>query len=398
MTTLNLGILAHVDAGKTSLTERLLYAAGVIDRIGRVDDGSTQTDSMALERQRGITIRSAVVSFAIDDLTVNLIDTPGHPDFIAEVERVLSVLDGAILVISAVEGVQAQTRILLRALRRLRVPTLIFVNKVDRTGARYPGVLDEIRARLVPEIVPLTVVDAAGGRDAVALPSRDEDRSRWLDMLTRYDDDLLAAYVDGDTVGAAELDRSLAHATARAEVHPVFAGSAVTGTGIDALIRGIRDLLPAADEDPDAPLAGLIFKIDRGPAGEKLAYARMFAGTVRVRDRIQPGAGADRDARARNRITGLAVFDRGPATPATELRAGQIGVLRGLATARIGDPIGASAATRDGYRFAPPTLETVVVPARPGDRGAVRAALAQLSERYRRRSCRRRSRTTSDWR
>jgi ribosomal protection tetracycline resistance protein len=120
---LNLGILAHVDAGKTSLTERLLFTAGVIDEIGRVDDGSTQTDSLALERQRGITIKSAVVSFAIDDVTVNLIDTPGHPDFIAEVERVLNVLDGAVLVISAVEGVQAQTRVLMRTLQRLRIPT-----------------------------------------------------------------------------------------------------------------------------------------------------------------------------------------------------------------------------------------------------------------------------------
>jgi ribosomal protection tetracycline resistance protein len=135
--TLNLGILAHVDAGKTTLTERLLYAAGVIDAIGSVDEGSTQTDSLALERQRGITIKSAVVSFAIDDVTVNLIDTPGHPDFIAEVERVLSVLDGAVLVLSAVEGVQPQTRVLMRALQRLRVPTLMSVNKIDRPGARY---------------------------------------------------------------------------------------------------------------------------------------------------------------------------------------------------------------------------------------------------------------------
>src|SRR3954464_7193796 len=116
---LNLGILAHVDAGKTSLTERVLFSAGVIDQLGSVDTGSTQTDSLALERQRGITIKSAVVSFMIDDVTVNLIDTPGHPDFIAEVERVLSMLDGAVLVISAVEGVQAQTRVLMRALQRL---------------------------------------------------------------------------------------------------------------------------------------------------------------------------------------------------------------------------------------------------------------------------------------
>ena len=113
-----MGIVAHVDAGKTSLTERLLYAAGVIDRVGRVDDGNTQTDSMDLERKRGITIRSAVVSFELGDLTVNLIDTPGHSDFIAEVERALSVLDGAVLVISAVEGVQVQTRLLMRTLTR----------------------------------------------------------------------------------------------------------------------------------------------------------------------------------------------------------------------------------------------------------------------------------------
>src|SRR5437879_10852215 len=135
MRTLNLGIVAHVDAGKTSLTERLLFAAGVINEIGSVDGGSTQTDSLALERRRGITIKSAVVSFVIDDVMVNLIDTPGHPDFIAEVERVLNVLDGAVLVISAVEGVQPQARVLMRALQRLSVPTLLFVNTIDRPGA-----------------------------------------------------------------------------------------------------------------------------------------------------------------------------------------------------------------------------------------------------------------------
>src|ERR687889_1728443 len=145
MSTLNLGILAHVDAGKTTLTERLLFAAGAIDEIGSVDEGSTQTDSLALERQRGITIKSAVVSFVIDGVTVNLIDTPGHPDFIAEVERVLGVLDGAVLVVSAVEGVQPQTRMLMRALQRLRVPTLLFVNKIDRMGADLDNVLAAIR-------------------------------------------------------------------------------------------------------------------------------------------------------------------------------------------------------------------------------------------------------------
>src|SRR6187401_867777 len=141
MRTLNLGILADVDAGKTTLTERLLYTAGAIDRIGSVDAGTTQTDSLELERERGITIRSAVAPFRIGDLAVNIVDTPGHPDFIAEVERVLGVLDGAVLVVSAVEGVQPQTRVLMRALRRLRVPTLIFINKIDRGGADVDAVL-----------------------------------------------------------------------------------------------------------------------------------------------------------------------------------------------------------------------------------------------------------------
>src|SRR6185436_12655943 len=153
--------LAHVDAGKTSLTERLLHLAGVVDEPGRVDDGNTRTDCLALERRRGITIKSAVVSFALAGVTVNLIDTPGHPDFIAEVERVLDVLDGAVLVVSAVEGVQAQTRILHRTLARLGIPTLILVNKVDRRGERPASVLDEITGKLSPAVVPVAAVEGA---------------------------------------------------------------------------------------------------------------------------------------------------------------------------------------------------------------------------------------------
>src|SRR5262245_8766722 len=125
---------------------------GVIDEIGSVDDGSTQTDSLELERQRGITIKAAVVSFVTDGVTVNLIDTPGHPDFIAEVERALTVLDGAVLVVSAVEGVQAQTRVLMRTLRRLGIPTLIFINKIDRAGADTARVLQGISDRLTPAV------------------------------------------------------------------------------------------------------------------------------------------------------------------------------------------------------------------------------------------------------
>ncbi|MEV4055609.1 GTP-binding protein [Amycolatopsis sp. NPDC049688] len=181
MPTLNLGILAHVDAGKTTLTERLLLAAGVIDRLGRVDDGTTQTDTLALERARGITIKSAVVSFAIGATTVNLIDTPGHPDFIAEVERVLSVLDGAVLVVSAVEGVQAQTRVLARALDRLGIPAVVFVNKTDRRGAD-PG---RVRAEIARKLPPAPVFEGS----ALTGDGVDELRAAVVDLLPKSEED-----------------------------------------------------------------------------------------------------------------------------------------------------------------------------------------------------------------
>jgi ribosomal protection tetracycline resistance protein len=166
--TLTLGVLAHVDAGKTTLTERLLVAAGVLAEPGSVDAGSTHTDTMALERRRGITIRAAVVSFEVDGTTVNLVDTPGHSDFIAEVERALSLLDGAVLVVSAVEGVQAQTLVLMRALQRLGIATVVFVNKVDRAGADPEFVELEVRERLDPD-VPVLFGSALKGEGVAEL-------------------------------------------------------------------------------------------------------------------------------------------------------------------------------------------------------------------------------------
>jgi ribosomal protection tetracycline resistance protein len=376
---LNLGILAHVDAGKTTLTERLLYAAGVIDEVGSVDDGSTQTDTLALERQRGITIKSAVVSFAIGDVTVNLIDTPGHPDFIAEVERVLNVLDGAVLVVSAVEGVQAQTRVLMRTLRRLRIPTLIFVNKIDRGGAHAARTLADIARKLSPAVIAMGTADDEGGRGAQYTPYAAADAdftARLTDLLAEHDDALLSAFVrDEASVSSRRLRRSLAAQTRRALVHPVFFGSAITGAGTGALAAGIRDLLPAADGDAAGPVSGTVFKVERGPAGEKVAYVRMFSGTARVRDRLPFGLGSG------GKVTAISVFDRGAIVRRPSVSAGQIGKLRGLDGIQIGDAIGAPRAAAPGRgHFAPPTLETVVVPRRRADRGALHVALEQLAE------------------
>ena len=381
MRTLNLGILAHVDAGKTTLTERLLFAAGVIDEVGSVDAGSTQTDSLALERQRGITIKSAVVSFVVGETTVNLIDTPGHPDFIAEVERVLGVLDGVVLVVSAVEGVQPQTRVLLRTLQRLRLPTLVFVNKLDRAGASDERVLGDIAERLTPAVVATGSVRGLGTRDPGFTPfgpADDRFTTRLADLLGDHDDALVAAYLDDETgLPYRRLRRELAAQTRRALVHPVFFGSAKTGAGVDALTAGITELLPAADGDPGGPVAGAVFKVERGPAGEKVAYVRMFSGTIGVRDRLAFGG---QHGEHEGKLTAISVFERGAAVPRPSVAAGQIGKLWGLAEVRIGDVIGHAPAPATGRQFAPPTLETVVVPSRPADRGALHVALAQLAE------------------
>lgn len=379
--TLNLGIVAHVDAGKTTLTERLLYAAGVIESVGSVDAGTTQTDTLALERQRGITIKSAVVTFDVAGVRVNLIDTPGHPDFIAEVERVLSLLDGALLVISAVEGVQPQTRVLMRALKRLRVPTFIFVNKIDRGGADPSRTLAAIRQRLAVPILAMGAVEQPGTRAARFVPYDLADtasRAAHVEVLADRDDSLLAAFVaDEGALTPQRLRRALVSQTRRCLVHPVYFGSAITGEGVDPLRLSLVELLPTEAGDPGSEPSGRVFKIDRGAGGERIAYVRMFTGSVQVRQRLMvhaPGA-----APTEAKLGTIEVSESGGWMRRPRLVAGEIGRVAGLAGVRVGDTIG-RATDRSGWRFPPPTIESVVLPVRPGDGIALRGALAALAE------------------
>jgi ribosomal protection tetracycline resistance protein len=365
--------VAHVDAGKTTLTERLLYEAGVIDEIGSVDAGTTQTDTLDLERQRGITIKSAVTSFALGDVHVNLIDTPGHPDFIAEVERVLSVLDGAVLVISAVEGVQPQTRILMRALQRLRIPTLLFVNKIDRAGADEDRVLRAISERLGAAVVPMSAPEGLGTRDAFV--QRLVDDAGLHEVLAENDDALLESFVeDKARVSQSRLLEELASQTRRVLVHPVYFGSALMGAGVDAVMTGIAELLPSSTGDPAAAPSASVFKIERAANGEKVAYVRMFSGTIRTRDRVSFGSGLE------GKVTAIAVFVQGPALQRQSVAAGGVAKLWGLGEVQIGDRIGESGATAMRPQFPPPTLESVVMASNPDDRARLRAALTQLAE------------------
>ncbi|MFJ5801929.1 tetracycline resistance ribosomal protection protein Otr(A) [Streptomyces decoyicus] len=397
--TLNIGILAHVDAGKTSLTERLLFDTGAIGRLGSVDTGDTCTDTGELERQRGITIRSAVASFTVGGTQVNLLDTPGHSDFTAEVERALGVLDGAVLLLSAVEGVQARTRVLMKTLRRLRLPTLLFINKIDRTGARDEALLADIRRLLAPVAVPMTAVTGLGTAQAEAVPYALEDpraRERIAEVVAEADESILAQLVGpgpggqeqgGTEAGGPELtaDRlrsALADRTADGSLHPVYFGSALGGQGISALIEGMVRLIPPAPIGAGTEPRGTVFAVHQPPNGERTAHVRLYAGELRPRQQIAlHRATADgTSASLTGRITSLEVVGRapgdgGPLTP------GQIGVIRGLPGIRTGDRLGTvTGAPAENPLFPSPTLETLVRARQPARAAALRAALLALAD------------------
>ncbi|TPQ18001.1 tetracycline resistance ribosomal protection protein Otr(A) [Streptomyces sporangiiformans] len=396
-TTLNIGILAHVDAGKTSLTERLLFDSGTIDRLGSVDSGDTRTDDGAIERQRGITIRSAVAAFTAGDVQINLIDTPGHSDFIAEVERALEVLDGAVLLLSAVEGVQAQTRVLMKTLRRLRLPTLVFINKIDRAGARDEDLLDDIRHRLTPHIVPLTGVRDIGTPHARGLP-RPLNEARTAEALAEVDPGILAAVVDGPAPTGAALRAALAARTADGSVHPVLFGSALGGQGVAELVDALPRLIPTPRPPQATPTGrtpqvnqevnqevnqagrmpeprGTVFAVRTGPTGERTAYLRLFEGEVTRRQRLTflRREADGRTTEVSGRVTGLDVVGReGPLT------AGNIAALTGLHGIRVGDRLGE---TPDrAPQFAAPTLETLVHARQPAQAAPLRSALLTLAD------------------
>jgi ribosomal protection tetracycline resistance protein len=350
---LNLGILAHVDAGKTSLTERLLFDTGAITTMGAVDNADTQTDTMALERRRGITIRSSVATFTFGEHEIHLIDTPGHPDFIAEVERALGVLDGAVLVVSAVEGVQAQTRVLMRTLAACAVPTVVFVNKIDRPGARGLDLMPDLRRFLSPAMVALSTPSGLGTPSAGAI-ARVPHSVELVEILAEHSDAVLESYLYSRK--PVDLQRELVTQARGALVHPVYFGSAITGAGIDGLLRGITTFLPAAGGADAAPLDGTVFAIERDDG--RAAVVRLFTGTLGARDSV---TFSRRDAAGTVvRLAGKATLVRPPRGRPGRVGAGGIAYVTGLPGIRVGDRLGSATARPVLARFRPPTMETVV--------------------------------------
>lgn len=346
----NLGIIAHIDAGKTTTTEHLLYYAGAIHRLGSVDEGTTDTDWMELEKEKGITIQSACVPFRWRDCTINLIDTPGHVDFTAEVERSLRVLDGCVVVFDAQKGVEAQSETVWRQANKYQVPRLVFINKMDIVGADFDNVLKEIRERLEGRPVPVTIPIGSSSvkesaspfrgvidlltmealyfrhsdpnrpdgklvvREAIP-PALQETAAKWrehlIDVLTEADEEdwITSAYLEGKPVATEALRKLIRRRTLRNEIQPVFCGSGREHIGIQPLLDGIcwylpspldrppvrgvhpkkRDRVEIRKPDPEEPFAALVFKIQADPHGE-LFYLRIYSGTVKANSRVfNPG-------------------------------------------------------------------------------------------------------------
>jgi len=342
----NIGIIAHIDAGKTTLTERMLFYSGFKHRVGEVDKGTTEMDWYAEEQERGITIFSAAITFPWNDVTVNLIDTPGHVDFTAEVERSLRVLDGAVVVFSAREGVEAQSETVWRQADKYHVPRLAFINKMDREGADFHETIDEIRTRLNATPLPVNLPVGAGpphfqdafrgildlvamkfrrftpeseGKEVVVeeIPVEHRDdavlwRHQMLDELSHHDDELLELLLEEEPVSEALLHRVIRKATLAGRIVPALCGSALDGIGVQPVLDAVAAYLPSPLDmppvegieppppgskkkiepkksrrkpDPKEPFCGLLFKIVADRHGD-MHYVRVYSGELKANSRV----------------------------------------------------------------------------------------------------------------
>jgi len=286
MKTINIGILAHVDAGKTTLTESLLYTSGAIKELGSVDKGTTKTDSMLLEKQRGITIQASVTSFQWGDIKINIVDTPGHMDFLAEVHRSLSVLDSAVLVISAKDGVQSQTRILFHALQSMKIPTLLFINKIDQSGVDLQNVYRDIKDKLSPEILIKQGVELFPD-----LHITDQiDLEQW-DIVIAGNDELLEKFTLGQQLDVETLKQAEKQRFQDCTLFPVYHGSAKKNIGIKPLIDAISTNVDSTTDGNDTELCGHVFKVEYLEKGHRVVYMRLYGGALHTKDMVMVADG-----------------------------------------------------------------------------------------------------------
>ncbi len=276
---LNVGLLAHVDAGKTTITENLLYLSGQKRTIGKVDDGTSTTDYLDVEKRRGISVKASSVSVNVDGVKINIIDTPGHADFISEVERALTALDLAIIIISAVEGIQPQTKTIFKAVNNLNIPSFIFINKIDRAGADANKVFSELKKLLHPygkNIIAINLQDINGIK---------ENESYFDDaceLLSEYDESVLDKYLEGE-LSESEIEDFLNLQISNSNVFPVFCGSGKMNVGVEKLLKKIISFTPVPF---DGELCGFVYKLDHDKTLGAIAHVRLFSGAIERRDNV----------------------------------------------------------------------------------------------------------------
>ncbi|MBP3645235.1 MAG: TetM/TetW/TetO/TetS family tetracycline resistance ribosomal protection protein [Clostridia bacterium] len=361
----NVGIFAHVDAGKTTLSEQLLAATGMIRQTGSVDLGTAHTDSLPVEQRRGISVKAACVRLNWRDTEINLIDTPGHVDFSAEIERSLWALDAAVLVICAVEGVQPHTEKLFHALHEQHIPTILFINKTDRDRADVQAALHACRRLLSQDIAPVWDADST------------------LDAVCSKDDGLLERYLCGDIPSTDEIDQHLSDLSRSALIYPVLKGSALRGVGVHELLDAMLQYLPEPDRLSQARQCGVVFASEQDKALGRGVWVRLFSGTLENRSAITLPAGVDpltgEQRYVQRKITQIRTItghDTGV------LAAGEIGIAYGLGDIPIGHILGdRNLLPRrvEAGHLRTPLMTVQVIPDNAQDMTALRAACQTLA-------------------
>jgi len=357
---INLGIVAHVDAGKTTLTEQLLFASGAIREAGNVDDGTAHADFMDIERKRGISVKAASTVLSWNDCDINLIDTPGHTDFAAEVERSVWVVDCVVFVVSAVEGIQAQTEVIWKALKNLKKPVIFFINKTDRAGANPEKIFDDIKNKFTKDVELF---------DGVYI-------SRQIaETVCEKNDLLLEKYLDG-TISDNEIADELKKQFADCQIYPVMTGSAILGKGVPELLNLICFICPDSGltNDSNGEVSGVIFKIEHNKQSGRLAHVRLYSGSIKNRDTIYNNTSGMDEKIVQIRKNKLQkTVDTG------FLTAGDIGIICGFSNAKIGDRIGTGKNVPPSYKIAAPLLRAKVTPADENKYPELVAAISELS-------------------
>ncbi len=370
MKIINIGILAHVDAGKTTLTESLLYTSGAIMEPGSVDKGTTRTDSMALERQRKITIQAAVTSFRWKGYKVNLVDTPGHMDFLAEVHRSLSVLDGAILVVSAKDGVQAQTRVLFHALRKMKIPTIIFINKIDQSGVVLEQTYQNIREKLTEDMIVMQEVHLC----SEIILSDVADFEKW-DAVIAGNDDILEKYLSGVPLTLWELQKEIKRRVQRGTLFPVYHGSAKDNIGVKELLEVITEVFSLETDDSQSELCGYVFKIEYTEQKKRRCYLRLYSGTLCLRETILLSK------KEKIKITEMSIPFDGEIVPTDTADSGEIVILSDN-TLKLNDVLGdEKLLPRKAWTDNPlPFLRTTIEPIKAEQREVLLDALTEIAD------------------